>query len=178
MPWWRGSRSTGRRWWRVMSDEQVKLDFLGQKYGVGDTIVYAGTSGRSVQMVLGRVVKFNPTGSVKVQPIDQASRWKQHHGSSHFIDSRTGKRIDPYREDGGHIKVPSFYRHEETGEELSYSELGTRTRGNYLERAKFHYVSTVFQDWVVKVDEPVKSVTLHVTENILKVVLPEGPEDD
>lgn len=113
-------------------EQGVKLtDFLGKEYGPGDTVVYGAMSGRSVNVVLGRVLDIYrvytdtetfrwkrlgddapvprttdylgaDTGEVrtairvKVQPI-RAARWKQHHGRTRYIDTRTGKGIDPDR---------------------------------------------------------------------------------
>lgn len=38
--------------------DPTAVDFLGQRYGVGDLVVYATTSGRSPVQKLGRVVKI------------------------------------------------------------------------------------------------------------------------
>lgn len=156
-----------------MSDE-TKKDFLGQEYGVGDTIVYAGTRDRSVQMVLAKVVKFNESGSVQVQPVQKDSRWKQHHGSSKWIDSRTGKKIDPYADE--HVLEPSKRRHRVTGALLSSEEFHRLAyhphrdvRMIHAEQSDWEYVPYVFKDHVVKIEIPVRPVTLQVTENIIKV---------
>ena len=118
-------------------------DFLGKDYGPGDLVVYGAMSGRSVNVVLGRVVDIYrvyrdpeefgwtkladdapvPTKTswkgevsdcdtairVKVQPL-RAARWKQHHGRKRYIDTRTGKGIDPDRGKGlPHVLKDSHY---------------------------------------------------------------------
>lgn len=44
---------------------------------------------------------------VKIQPLG-ASRWEQHSGHDYWVDTRTGKRIDPTR-GTRHIKTPGHY---------------------------------------------------------------------
>jgi hypothetical protein len=122
----------------------VKLtDFLGKEYGPGDLVIYGAMSGRSVNVVVGRVVdiyevyrdpdkykwvRVPDSGEVpvkrygkdagqpedtylrvKVQPI-RGARWKQHHGRTRYIDTRTGKGIDPDRGKGfPHILKSSHF---------------------------------------------------------------------
>lgn len=47
---------------------------------------------------------------VKVQPL-RGARWVQHSDKKYYVDSRTGKRINPDAPSGKHIKVPSHYAH-------------------------------------------------------------------
>lgn len=89
-------------------------DFLGQEYDVGDEVLYAAMSGRSATMILGEVVdifeapasKWADSGKitkVKVQPL-MSSRWKQHYGRRKYIDTRTGKSVDPFRDGSEHYE--------------------------------------------------------------------------
>jgi len=118
-------------------------DFLGNEYGPGDLVIYAAASGRSITMVIGRVVKINerteidydsPIGggkrgynkkpvedregnkmvSVTVQPLN-SSRWRQHDPRTYYVDKRTGARIkDRYK----HVKEHSYSTLNSTGERL------------------------------------------------------------
>jgi hypothetical protein len=137
----------------------TRTDWLGREYRVGDLILYAATSSRSVQMILGRVVEMRDNGNVKVQPL-RSSRWKQHYGRQRWIDNRTGKGIDPYC----HVKSGGYQVWVDTGERISDEE-----RWERLNRSReTRYVPTVFEDYVEKVDEGVKPVTLQITENIVR----------
>jgi hypothetical protein len=102
-------------------------DFLGREYEVGDTVVYGAMSGRSVNMVYGEVTDFYYVKRndnyrwertdllegegielrVKIQPLN-AARWEQHSKKEYWVDTRTGKRIDPTRSDK-HVEVPAHY---------------------------------------------------------------------
>lgn len=137
-------------------------DWLGQEVAVGDTIVYAAMSGRSVTMVLAKVVSFNESGSITVQPL-QSSRWKQHYGRTRYIDTRTGKGIDPFATDK-HTAEPSYCRHKQTGERLSAEDINNGRLG-YLD---YEYVPAVWKDYVEQVKEPTSKVTLTVTANVTK----------
>lgn len=148
-------------------------DFLGRDYGVGDTVVYAAGSGRSITMVFGEVVKIHESGAINVQPLDSA-RWVQHHGSRHYVDTRTGKRIDPYAGEGRHYKVPPSYRHRVSGEVLSSEEYYERRHSmQYREWSDWEYTPVEFADYVQEVKEGPKPVTLQITENVVRVDRPE-----
>jgi hypothetical protein len=123
-------------------------DFLGNYYGPGDLVIYGAMSGRSVNIVIGRVIDiwrvwhnsyyvgerygwerlsdgepvphhYRHDGTdlgecdtglrVKVQPI-RAARWKQHRGRKRYIDTRTGKGINPDMGKGlPHVLKESHY---------------------------------------------------------------------
>jgi hypothetical protein len=148
-------------------------DFLGKEYGPGDLVIYGAMSGRSVNMVVGRVEEVyrvyydsnrlrwtrlddgapevrHKTNAVrvKVQPL-RGARWKQHHGRKRYIDTRTGKGINPDAPSGKHLLRESHYVHAD-GTEFDYAgrkkqwdlaQLG-RIRAypfeHYGFRAKFH----------------------------------------
>lgn len=159
-------------------------DWLGNEYDVGDLVLYAAMSGRSVTMVLARVLAFNESGSVSLCPV-KSSRWKQHYGRSFYIDTRTGKRIDPYRSDK-HVETPAYFTHKTNPEwTLSLEEYNQlpysfRTRnGGKEDRDAYEYVSTKFKDYVEYKIEPTQKVTIHITENIVKWTgeLPEEKEE-
>ena len=173
-------------------------DWLGREYDVGDLVLYAAMSGRSVTMVLGRVTKIlvgpkygyanypadkltedDKETKVQVQPI-KSSRWKQHGNRNYYVDTRTGKHIDPWAGNGRHIKTEAHYRDRNTGEHLTYfaSAPGDRHvyRGGYytnagrrVDREDREYVATEFQPWVEhRTEEAPRPVTLSITENIVK----------
>ena len=162
----------------------MKTDWLGNTYDVGDLVLYAAMSGRSVTMVLAEVVKFNDTGSVTLKPVKSA-RWKQHYGRRFYIDNRTGKRIDPYRSDK-YVKTPVRYQYLQDPELIisqeQYQEIYNNHYKNYrggwgwtpkavpdLENPNnYKYLSMEFHDWVESKSEETQKVTIHVTENIVK----------
>lgn len=162
-------------------------DFLGNSYDVGDTIIYAAGRSRSITMVLAKVVSFNASGTITVQPVSSA-RWKHHAGRTRWIDSRTGKGIDPYATDG-HTAKPSCYRHEQHGAEISHERLNEIRRETWQtpfghpsrdarvrDQKLWRYQPAVWKDYVEQVTDPVRPVTLMITKNIVKVNVP-GLED-
>lgn len=138
-------------------------DWLGQEYDVGDTVIYAAMSGRSVTMVLATVVKFNDSRSVTVQP-ERSSRWKQHHGRTRYIDNRTGRGIDPYAgwDEGRHVKEAGHYIRTDTCARVTDAEAWQLGYG------MTRWVPVQFKDYVEEVTEAPKPVTLTVTQNITK----------
>lgn len=172
-------------------------DWLGNELAVGDNIIYAAMSGRSVTMVIAEIVSFNESGSVTVEPI-RSSRWKQHYGRTRWIDTRTGKGINPdlVKKDGSkpHVAVDSHYEdkdgnwfepYEEKIQYPSYSGfryagVGTDTvtrhspqegvyygTGDIPEPYKWKYVGTTYKDYV-QTETKASKATLSVTENITK----------
>lgn len=157
-------------------------DFLGKEYGPGDLVVYGAMSGRSVNVVVGRVVDIyrvyyggnykwqrldddapvprktnwkeedigecDSATRVKVQPL-RAARWKQHHGRTRYVDTRTGKGIDPDRGKGlPHVLKESHFvfgdgiEYDYEGEQEAY-ESRRRAPGMYrpwdqVFRQRFH----------------------------------------
>jgi hypothetical protein len=130
-------------------EEGVVRDFLGQEYGPGDLVIYGAHSGRSINMVVGRVVdviekyydinRFKwvpvpPDGvvpkkyrgkdsdiktSVVIQPL-RASRWEQHRERTYYTDRRSGKRINPDAPSGRHVLKESHYVYAD-GTEFDYA---------------------------------------------------------
>jgi hypothetical protein len=143
----------------------TKTDFLGNEYGPGDFVIYAQSSGRCINMVKGQVVEILESGSVKVLPI-AGSRWTSHRGKTYMVDNRTGKRIDPWRSNGKHIKENPYYVYKDTGERVTQESERLRDRpSRTYER---DYIPTKFHDYVEARTDPVKPVTISVTENIVK----------
>lgn len=119
-------------------------DFLGNEYGPGDLVIYAAASGRSITMVIGRVVKVSERQerdycekvdgtwgyvrkpvldkeghqvySVTVQPLN-SSRWRQHNSRTYYVDTRTGKNVDRY----SHVKEQAYSTLNSTMERLPES---------------------------------------------------------
>lgn len=154
----------------------TKTDFLGNEYKAGDYVVYAQISGRCANMIKAQVLEIKEDGKVKVQPL-AGSRWKGHHNRTYTVDTRTGKRIDPWRGNGKHIKEHSGYKGSD-GRKYSMEEINKMP---YWERSEItrisNYIPTVFHDYVETRTEPVKAVTLTVTENIVKFADGELPAE-
>jgi hypothetical protein len=158
-------------------------DWLGNDFGPGDTVLYAAQSGRCVNMVLAEVVSINeqifdeeeyrfvPSDqatyfdsakrrtTVTVQPL-KSSRWEQHYGRDRYIDTRTGKGINPWLDK--HCASGGYRRDKLTGERVDDS--------NYsLRYGEYEYVPTVFKEYVKEIHEGPKPVTLTVTDNIVRM---------
>jgi hypothetical protein len=110
-------------------------DFLGNEYGEGDLVIYGASSGRCINMVIGRVVSIkqrarisngsgyknellvdrdgNPVYTVRVQPL-HSSRWSQHDPRTYYVDTRTGKKVDRHE----HVKIPAHWTLNSTGRRL------------------------------------------------------------
>lgn len=160
-----------------MSDEEtVNVDWLGNSYKSGTYIIYGASGGRSINMVFGRVVKINPTGTVTIQPL-KASRWKQHSEQSKYIDNRTGKGIDYWSD--AHAESTAHWTHDLTGRALSYEERYERGCVWHKPDDNYTYVPRVMKDYVEEIKLPIKPVTLTITENITvwNGDLPEGIDD-
>lgn len=143
----------------------TKTDFLGNEYKAGDYVIYAQSSGRCINMIKGQVVEIKENGNVRIQPL-AGSRWKGHHARSYTVDNRTGKRIDPWSGNGKHIKENSYYRYKDSGERVTEESERLRDRSSTVYER--NYVPTVFHDYVETRTEPIKPVTISVTENIVK----------
>lgn len=169
-------------------------DWLGREYDVGDLVLYAAMSGRSVTMVLARVTKIlrgpkygyadypadelgedETEVKVQVQPL-KSSRWKQHGIRDYYVDTRTGKRIEPWAGDGKHIVTEGHYRDRNTHERLTFDYSGyPRCPGYYTEAGRRvehgdrEYVLTEYQPWVEhRTEAAPRPVTLSITANIIK----------
>lgn len=153
-------------------------DWLGQEVKVGDKVIYGASGGRSINMVIAEVLDIHEAEDpytekkrlrIKVRPL-RASRWKQHWGRTRWVDTRTGKGIDPYAT-GEHVEVPAHFKHQLTGDVISLEERDRITRewrqGQRWDEG-FKYVSATWKDYVQRVDEKTKSVTLTVTENVTR----------
>jgi hypothetical protein len=199
-------------------------DFLGHEYGPGDLVIYGAMSGRSVNMVIGRVVEiyasyrsndtykmvrlkdgelppfkskhgwFDAEGNrleqrpedlsgcewreyqtdereetvtkVKIQPV-RAARWTQHHGHDYYVDTRSGKRIDPWR-GTKHIAGGGYEIDTRTGEPVPENNNQLAGRPGFVSWEHRKYVSVEFQPWVEKRNDGPKPVTIEITDNIVK----------
>lgn len=167
-------------------------DWLNQEYDVGDQVIYAAMSGRSVTMVLAEVVEIYQAKAnswddeddpkvtkVKVQPIG-SSRWKQHYGRTRYIDERTGKGIDPFSGKGKHM-VGNYYENLTTGERYDYEDWNKGIKHptfpdiiSYWEWGApgktpegWCFVKQEFKPYVKKIEDGPGPVTLSITENIV-----------
>ncbi len=186
-----------------MTDEKTSVeyitDFRGNNISVGDTVVYAAGSGRSITMIEATVLELyyvdldrekNPNVRAKVAPLG-SSRWEQHSQQTKYIDSRTGKGVDRYK----HIKVDAHYRNKTTGECISLDNFrqledqtwtaGRASAGRYsVEGAKavmqlrqeWGYVLTEFADYIVAEIQPIRPVTLLITKNMVNVSADTGSQ--
>lgn len=114
------------RWKRLAEDEAVprKLNYKGEDIGECDNAL-----------------------RVKVQPI-KGARWEQHHSKTYYIDTRSGKRINPDAPSRKHILKEAHYVFKD-GVEYDYEaekdayESRTRAPGMYrpfdqVFRQRFH----------------------------------------
>lgn len=159
-------------------------DWLGNDYGPGDRILYAAAAGRSITMVLAEVVSINELiydeeryqfvridtapgatiaesterkTSVTVQPL-KSSRWEQHGGHTRYIDTRTGKGIDPFLDK--HVAGGGYRINKLTGKRMAIDDYSTMN---------YDWVTTEFKDYVKEIHEGPKPVTLTVTDNIVRM---------
>ncbi|MEV1109982.1 hypothetical protein AB0I95_15205 [Micromonospora sp. NPDC049751] len=161
-------------------------DILGQVIEPGDQVIYPQMSGRSVQMVLGKLISYN--GKTASIARTGGSRWEASYNRTRYRDKRTGKGIDIWAGNGKHWEVEpgSIYTHPETGEVLTQEELDERhplsvTWSAYSYRgendaawaARYRYVRSyrqgVHKDYVEKYRDAPKPVTIQNVRNIVKV---------
>lgn len=171
-------------------------DFLGNEYTEGDIVVYPAMSGRSVALRKAEVVRFTEKGNLVLRPIG-GSRWNKGETGKTFklINTKTGKGIHPYNEQ--HIERDSGYVHKLTGEYRTYKQMEEARyinqaevdawykrygqRWTYphgrpeLKRNPEHndrdweYTGPVYKDYIQKVEADGPTVTIYITENVIKV---------
>lgn len=148
------------------------LDFLGKEFDVGDLIVYPMMSGRSVALVKGRVLKFNDSGSVGVQPETESWRGgRERSGTTRYIDSRSGKGFSPYSEPGKkHMERDYGYIRVSTGEWISYDDYEAQrdSRSYFGSDPDIKWAPVIWKDYV-KIESKVKPVTITRTDNIILI---------
>lgn len=139
-------------------------DWLGNEFGPGDLVLYPNLTGHSPNMVLARVETLKENGNVTVLPV-KGSRW-DHWGRTKYTDTRTGKAVDPFRNQAEHMHAQQ-YLNPETGE---------RTDDYYEAKAwSVTRVNDPFKDHIR--EEKVQSkVTLTVTKNITRWMGPDVNE--
>lgn len=167
-------------------------DWLGNEYDVGDKVLYAAASGRSITMVLAEVVRIFevPENSwdedgpkvtkVSVQPL-RSSRWEQHSGRTRYLDTRTGKYVDPFR--NKKHSVGGYWEHE-SGERVNdddaqhhpiFRSIPYWWHDKEEHRPEgWHHVPWDFAPWIEKVETPTGPVTITITKNIVKWVGPDA----
>lgn len=102
---------------------------MGVEFDIGDTVVYASTVGRSAKLTRGVVVGFKG-GGVQIRRTETS--WGGKVGKeTRYIDSRTGKGIDPSYEK--HQVRGYGFIHKPTGDFLTYTDLYRRKILNYDE---------------------------------------------
>ncbi|MFC3504420.1 hypothetical protein ACFOOK_26110 [Micromonospora krabiensis] len=163
-----------------MSDETVLKDITGNVIEPGDTVVYPQMSGRSVQIVLGKLLSYN--GKTAQIERTEGARWGASYNRTRYRDKRTGKGIDPYASDKHwETRAHYLYTHETTGEVISEEEMNRRfpltwgwesDRASRRKRQEFkgQYVPGVLKDYVEEYKDAPKPVTIHNVKNIVKVV--------
>lgn len=128
-------------------------DWLGNEYGEGDLVLYPRQLSHSTSITLGRVVTVREK-TVTVMPV-KSSRYK-HWGRTRYIDTRTGKPIDPYR--GDHLAEGGCYLNPDTGE---------RTSDSHVARSWDRYEYRPHKDYI-RSENTQSPVTLTVLENITR----------
>lgn len=104
--------------------EEEFVDFLGNVLAVGDTVVYASLAGRSAKLTKGVIVAFKGSN---VQVKREATSWGGKVGTeTRYVDSRTGKGIDP-----------SYAKHQERGYGYEHRITGRFLDGDGFYREKF-----------------------------------------
>ncbi len=95
---------------------------------------------------------------VRVRPLG-SSRWEQHSFKRYYVDTRTGKHMDPFSQWPSHIKTGG-YRIDESGNRISATDYSPGSRSVPLE----------WNDYVEERREgEIRAVTLTVTENVVRV---------
>ncbi|MFY1620009.1 hypothetical protein [Micromonospora sp. WMMD736] len=169
-----------------MSEQQLLTDVAGNVIAPGDIVVYPQMSGRSVQIVLGKLLSYNgKTASIERM---EGARWGASYQRTRYRDKRTGKGIDPYASDKHwEVERGSIYTHRETGEVLTQRELDERhplvvTWSAYSYRGendaawaarnqyKASYRQGVLKDYVEEYEAATPPVTIHNVKNIVRVV--------
>lgn len=145
----------------------TKTDFLGNEYGAGDFVIYGQASGRCINMVKGQVVEVKENGKVLIQPL-AGSRWSSHSQHSYYVDNRTEKKINPNLDTGKHYKDARCYKHRVTGEKITYADLRALVSDSYKVYGDWEFVNGELEDYVELRKDPIKPVTISVTENIVK----------
>lgn len=112
-------------------------DFLGREFVVGDTVVYPAMSGRSCYLVQAVVKEFKENGSITLQPDITSWNGTQRSGETKWIDSRTGKGINPIARSGKHIETPAHWKFKPTGESVPMSDV----EGDYYKTIRDHQES-------------------------------------
>ena len=160
-----------------MSDP-VFTDWLGQTVEVGDYVSYPVSSGRCINIALGKVRSFNwsEDGKIKSVSLDrletEGSRWAHtSYGATAYRDKRTGKGIDPWKGNGKHIAEPAKQRNTRTGAEYTYAEWDQLdNHAKYgVSYNEWEWVSPVFKDYVEMYTRDPKPSVITVVENLTKV---------
>jgi hypothetical protein len=174
----------------------VVTDWLGQEYTEGDLVLYPSPAGsRSMAMTLAKVVNIAVVTStsyaakpgdvdikVKLQPV-KGSWFKSYEGRKRWIDTRTGKPIDPTRSKK-HVKRDWGYVSSVTGRYMGSDEYTAERVGadgrryprgyssyNWPDREAFHaewkYSPVQYHDYVKQLDNVISPVVVN-PENITK----------
>lgn len=176
-----------------MSDVQPLVDVAGNTIEVGDWVVYPQMSGRSVQIVLGKLVGWN--GSTAQIERVEGGRWTPGYRSTKHRDRRTGANINIYTDDWRHWEIRPHSTYVLDGEEISQEELdrqhplsesfnngwGRTSQSDYhalIARRQYKpsYHPGALKDYVEEYTAPLKPVTIHNVRNIVKVA-PLADED-
>ncbi len=95
---------------------------------------------------------------VRVRPLG-SSRWEQHSFKRYYVDTRTGKRMDPWSQWPSHVETGA-YRADESGNRTSSSDYSPGTSRVPL---KFNYYVEEHYEGEIR------AVTITVTENVVRV---------
>lgn len=157
-----------------VTENEVFWDWLGQPIRVGDPVIYPVSSGHAINMALAKVDRIvfrdDKVESIFVTPLERSgSRWVHATPTSHWVDNRTGKGIDPWSGNGKHYRSPAGYRDRATGDIVSYEEYGSLLKQRQRTFSDFEYIPADFKDYVERREAPPKSRKLTVIKNVTRI---------
>lgn len=153
------------------------IDIAGNKIVPGDYITYIQMSGRSAQVVLGKLIKF--TGPIDSRAFTGATvqrlgggRWSASYARTRYRDKRTGNGIDIWSVGFKHWEIPpsTTYVHKVTGAELTEEEFRNISGANWTVWHDYNsrYNPGTHKDYVEAYADPSPPVTLKVLANVMK----------
>lgn len=164
-----------------MSEPVIFIDWLGQTVLVGDYVSYPVSSGRCINIALGKVrsINLDDDGKIKSISLDrlrsEGSRWAHTgYGQKAYRDKRTGKGIDPWAGSGKHVAELAKQRNTRSGAIITYEEwsnLGIHERYGLtsINNREWEFISPVWKDYVEEYTREPKPSVITVIENLTKV---------
>lgn len=104
--------------------------------------------------------------TVRIMPL-KGARWDQHRGTDYYIDTRSGAKIDPYRNSSCWASG-GYYIDTRTGQRIEDQRYLTSWSAAYVDWQYRKHIPIVFHPWVERRNTGVKAVSLSVTDNIVR----------